>query len=355
VSSLNEPRLSVIVPAHRCAGVLPRSLGALRASDLPRDGWELIVVDDASRDDTPDVARRYADRVVRLMGSPSGPAYARNRGVEAARGEIVVFIDADVCVHPDTLRGFQELFDREPGLGAAFGAYDTAPAARGVVSQYRNLVHHYCHSLHAGEAETFWAGCGAVRREAFLRVGGFDELAYRRPQVEDIELGYRLRERGYRILLDPSLQATHLKRWTLASVLVTDLRDRGIPWVQLLLDDSGRARRTSLNVRPEEKFATGLTGLAGLLVVVALVLQAPHWLGAALALVGMVLVLNAHLLRWFVHQRGLLFGVLVVPLRLLYYGVNGTAVLIVWAQRLLQPPLVARSTPVVTRVQPPGD
>ena len=65
-----RPYLSVIVPAHQSADILPKSLAALRASDLPREGWELIVVDDASTDDTALVAARYADTVVQLAGNP---------------------------------------------------------------------------------------------------------------------------------------------------------------------------------------------------------------------------------------------------------------------------------------------
>src|SRR6185436_15848936 len=98
-----NPYLSVIVPAHNSVAVLDRCLTALASSGLPRESWELIVVDDGSTDATELVAARYADVAVRLAGNPHGPAYARNRGAEASRGEVLVFVDADVVVHPDTL------------------------------------------------------------------------------------------------------------------------------------------------------------------------------------------------------------------------------------------------------------
>jgi glycosyltransferase involved in cell wall biosynthesis len=144
-------------------------MDALAASDLPREFWELIVVDDASTDGTAGLAAGYADAVIRLTGRPSGPSYARNRGAEVARGEVLVFVDADVCVHRDTLRRFAWVFVDEPGVDAAFGSYDDQPPAPGLVSQYRNLLHHHIHQQSAGEAETFWAGCGAVRRQVPLR------------------------------------------------------------------------------------------------------------------------------------------------------------------------------------------
>ena len=76
----------------------------------------------------------------------------------------MVFFDADVLVRPDTLTRYAVLFANEPTVAAAFGAYDDRPTEPGAVSQYRNLLHHFTHLSNAGEAYTFWAGCGAVRR-----------------------------------------------------------------------------------------------------------------------------------------------------------------------------------------------
>jgi hypothetical protein len=325
-----RPRLSLIVPARQAEELLPRSLGALLATDLPRQQWELIVVVDVCPDATAEVAARYADRVIRLKGAPAGPAFARNRGCEAARGEILVFIDADVCVHPSTLRLIAEVFTKEPEVGAVFGAYDTRPAAAGVVSQYRNLLHHYVHAQNPGEAETFWTGCGAVRRDAFLRVGGFDAERFPRPQIEDVDLGYRLRAAGCRILLRPEIQCTHLKTWTLPAMIVTDLRDRGIPWTLLALRSGSSSRRATLNLKPREKVCTALVGLAGLLALTALALQSLPWLALAAVPVAGMLGLNAPLLRWFARERGVAFALAVVPLRVLYYCINGLSAASGW-------------------------
>ena len=164
----DSPLLSVIMPAHNAAGMLPRTLAGLRNSDLPREAWELIVVDDGSTDDTSLIAARYADTVVTLPGKAHGPAYARNRGFEVSRGEIVVFIDADCVVHTDTLSRLADRFAADPDLGAAFGSYDDRPPAAGLMSQYRNLIHHFVHHQNAGFVETFWAGAGAIRRSSPL-------------------------------------------------------------------------------------------------------------------------------------------------------------------------------------------
>ncbi len=325
----DRPFLSVVVPAYNGTRVLPQALAALAASDLPREHWELVVVDDGSSDDTAAVAARWADAVVRLPGPPHGPAYGRNRGVEAALGDVLVFVDADVCVHPDTLRRFAELFSIERDLAAAFGSYDAEPPAPGLVTQYRNLLHHYHHQRHEGEAETFWAGCGAVRRAAFLNAGKFDEWHYDRPSVEDIELGHRLRAQGGRIALRPEIQCSHLKRWTLYSMLRTDLLDRGIPWMRLLLHEGRIGSMQALNLKLQEKINTALVGLA--LVCAMLALRfGPLWLAIAGLLLVPVLLTNLDLYRFFVRQRGLLFTLGVLPLHLVYYFLNGCSAALGW-------------------------
>lgn len=326
-----EPRLSVIVPAFNGARVLSESLPALEASDLPREMWELIVVDDASTDDTAVVAQRHADTVVRLEGAAHGPAYARNRGSEAARGGILVFIDADVCVQPATLRQFLDVFAAEPDVAAVFGAYDTTPRAAGLVSQYRNLLHHYVHASQAGDADTFWAGCGAIRRSAFVRAGRFDAQRYARPQIEDIELGYRLRSQGRRILLRPEIQGTHLKHWTLRGMIRNDVRDRGIPWLRLLLEREAVGGGT-LNVRAEERWLTAVTALALLALAAAPLTRSWIPAGFAVACVLLILARNAALFRWFAQVRDRGFALRIVPLRLLYYVLNAITVGIVAVQ-----------------------
>lgn len=327
--STRPPLLSVIVPAHQAAKVLPRSLGALADSDLPRACWELIVVDDASTDGTDQIAASWADVVVRLPGAPHGPSYARNRGSEVARGEILVFIDADVCVHGDALRRFAWAFLDQPDVSAVFGAYDASPDAPGLVSQYRNLLHHYVHMRDRGEAVTFWAGCGAIRAAAFAAAGSYNEWHFSRPQIEDIELGGRLRDLGHRIVLRPEIQGTHLKRWRLRDVVRTDLNDRGVPWTRLLIQRGEVRVARSLNLRGSEKACTVLAGL-GLVAIAAGVVLSPWWLLALPAALGPVLWMNRDLYAFFRRHRGLWFALRVLPLHLLYYVLNGVSVVSGW-------------------------
>ncbi len=355
----SRPKITVIVPVYQGTRVLPASLGALSESDLPRNQWELIIVDDASTDGTSELAAAYADTLVRLAGKPRGPAYARNRGFEASRGEIIVFIDADVCVHSDTLSKFAHAFDEQPDVASIFGSYDDEPAGTGVVSQFRNLMHHYVHHRNAGDAETFWAGCGAVRASVFAQVGMFDEWHYSRPQIEDIELGRRLRQHGHRIVLRPEIQGTHLKRWTLWNMLTTDLRHRGVPWMWLLLKEGPSAGSEALNVRTVEKWCTALIGSIWPALIAALVFRS-LWplLWVAFAVVCVV-TLNSRFYGYLRRVRGVGFALSAILLHLLCYVVNSVSVISGWFMHALfgepvPPEDVTAQAEVGVATWPPG-
>ncbi len=183
-----------------------------------------------------------------MVDSPAGmgPAGARNVGAMRATGSILVFVDSDVVVHPDVFTRIRAAFEAEPELAAIFGSYDDLPSLHGVVSTFRNMLHHYVHQSSGGVATTFWAGLGAVRREAFVAVDGFDDWRFRSPSVEDIELGLRLASAGGLIRLDPEIQGTHLKRWRVRTMLLTDLLYRGTPWTALMLERGPQAARLNL-------------------------------------------------------------------------------------------------------------
>ncbi|MCS6926165.1 MAG: glycosyltransferase family 2 protein [Candidatus Binatia bacterium] len=316
--------LSIIVPVYNSRQQLMACLSALVASSSA--DVEVIVVDDASTDDSAMVAAQFPGVQVYRLPQNSGPAAARNEGARHARGEILFFVDADVVVAPDAVRRVRKVFEAQPDLAAVFGSYDDRPSAPGVVSQYRNLLHHFVHQHGNPDASTFWAGCGAIRRAVFAAVGGFDAQRFPRPAIEDIELGYRLRRAGYRILLDKSLRGTHLKRWTLGSMIRTDLMARAIPWTRLLL--SSGQMPNDLNVTRSQWASVALVGAACMALLLAAwwpVLFVP----AGIALGGVV-GLNWRLFAFFARRRGLAFACLCVPLHMLHYCCGGIGYLWSW-------------------------
>jgi glycosyltransferase involved in cell wall biosynthesis len=315
------PLISLIIPVYNGAGVLPRCLEAVAASDYR--SYECIVVDDSSTDQTAAIAAQFSVRVLTFGGGPCGPAHARNRGAAVARGSVLFFVDADVVLHPDALTKVAETFADHPEIGATFGSYDETPAEPGFISQYKNLSHHYVHHQGRSESATFWSGCGAVRRDAFLAVGGFDEKRYARPSIEDIELGYRLRAAGHPIRLNAAIQAKHLKRWTLTGMLKSDFYDRALPWTRLILRD--RNLPDDLNLRFGQRLCALLACallpylvLAGAYTLVAGTVQ--PLLGAPLVLIpAQIVLLNRPFYAFFARKRGIGFAAGVLPLHYLYY------------------------------------
>jgi glycosyltransferase involved in cell wall biosynthesis len=244
--------ISVIIPACDASAHLPRCLEALRKSD--RTPLEVIVIDDGSKDDTRQIASSFGAKVM-VNERRCGPALARNLGTQQAIGNILFFLDSDVCVKPDTLSKVARSFDLDPQLDALIGSYDTAPASPDFISQYRNLMHSYVHQTGAERACTFWSGCGAIRRDVFLEHSGFSE-DYGRPAIEDIELGYRLIRAGRKIVLDRSILVTHLKHWSFWGLVKTDILDRGIPWTELILRD--RFMPNDLNLQLSQRVSVAL-------------------------------------------------------------------------------------------------
>jgi GT2 family glycosyltransferase len=252
-------RVTVIIPVFNGGSDLDKCVSAIAASTQPV--FEIILVDDGSTDGmTQPVATRYGARVIRRE-QMLGPASARNLGALEARGDVIFFTDADVLVDPTAIAVAVRTLDADPGLCAVFGSYDDRPGHAAFLSQYRNLLHHWVHQTGKAEAFTFWTGCGAIRREVLLQVGGFSEN-YARPSIEDIELGARLRAAGFRIRLEKTMLGQHLKCWRFWNMLKTDIFHRGVPWMRLVLRE-GHAS-SDLNLNLSSRIATLLAGLFGL-------------------------------------------------------------------------------------------
>ena len=346
-----RPRLSVVIPVNNGGRDFECCLRGLRDSTWP--DYELVVVDDGSTDDTAGQAEQAGARVIRHP-TKLGPAAARNAGALAAEAPLIFFLDADVAVHPEAIARAMARFDADPGLAGLFGSYDANPSAPGLVSRFRNLLHHYVHQAgafvdDARPARTFWTGCGLIRRDVFLDAGGFDPQLYRRPAIEDIELGYRVTRLGHRIVLARDVQATHLKCWSLVEMVRTDVFRRGVPW--MLLMKRSRIVETDLNVSRSQRACVAATGL-GLIGALASI-RFPAFLALLPASLAAVVALNRDFYRFLVRSRGLAFAVASAPLHLLYYCCCGASVVIAEALWLAsEQPAPAPSGRRLDRVDP---
>lgn len=258
-----------------------------------------------------------------VLKSKGGPAKARNTGARIAKGDILCFIDSDIIIPKNLLKKVALEFEHNPTIAAIFGSYDDEPGKSNFLSQYRNLIHHYVHQSGKEEAFTFWSGFGAIRKEVFEKMNGFDEVTYPKPSIEDIDLGYRLKKAGYRIKLCKDLQVKHLKRWTAWSMVKVDFFNRALPWTNLILNNKQIAN--DLNLKTKDRIAVTLVFI---LIINCLFL---FWLPALAYLIPIILVLflsvNRGLIQFFYQKKGLLFTIRVIPWNLIFYFISGLAFL----------------------------
>ena len=325
--TLTAADVSVVLPVGGPHAALERCLESIAMLDPPPG--EVVVVLDGVETELPPAAREIGVRVVRLA-ERCGPAVARNRGAAAARGSLLFFVDSDVELPAVTLGRALSALASDEQPAAVFGSYDDAPADPSLISQYRNLLHHWVHQQAREEASTFFGACGMIRREAFDEVGGFDER-FARPSVEDIELGNRLRRAGYRIRLAKNLRVTHLKRWRALEMLRTDLWRRAVPWTELMLAEGELL--DDLNLRRRDRVSVAL---AWAILPAAIVgcWWPPLW-GAAAAAALALLVLNGDFYRFLRRRRGTAFALAALPWHWLYFLTCGAGFAIGWLRHAL--------------------
>jgi len=195
-NTATPPSVSVVIPAYNSAAHVGQLLASLFAQTYPRARYEIILVDDGSRDATAAVARRTlarwdgASRVLRQRNG--GPASARNAGLRAASADVVAFIDADCVADPDWLASLIRAL--ATGAAGAGGPVRTRASA-GWVAGYLDAAQFYRQRAHGAAVDYLLTANAAFRRDALARVGGFIE----RPGVwaEDADLSFRLKRQGY--------------------------------------------------------------------------------------------------------------------------------------------------------------
>lgn len=196
--------ISIIIPAYNAAHTLAPCLHALQNQQDAPAPYEIIVIDDGSTDATADIAR--AANATVISQPKSGPAAARNIGLQKASGDIACFTDAD-CVPSSTwLREITAPLHSNPALTATKGTYTTSQPqlfARFVQIEYEEKYDH----LLTYDAITFMDFYSAAcRRQTLLDIGAFDE---RYPNSEDRELSYRLAAAGYLMAFQPTAVVSH--------------------------------------------------------------------------------------------------------------------------------------------------
>jgi len=197
--------VSVIIPAYNAARTLPACLKALEDQTLSRSSYEIIVVDDGSTDATREIARSHG---VRLLTQPNhGPAAARNLGVRAAQGEVLLFTDADCAPARDWIAAMIKPL-ADPEIVGVKGVYRTRQreiVARFVQAEYEDKYDKMRRERYIDFVDTYAA---AYRKCVFANGQGFDP-AFPRASGEDIEFSYRLARQGYKMVFAPQAVVYH--------------------------------------------------------------------------------------------------------------------------------------------------
>ncbi len=315
--SSQEISVSVIIPVHRVDKAFSECINSVINALSGND--ELIIIADGIDGKS---LNFLSDSNIKILstGKISGPAIARNLGGQTAKGDLLFFVDSDVTIPSDTLKNIISIFSNNDEVKALIGSYDDDPAAPNFFSQYKNLFHHYTHQTSNENASTFWGACGAIRKDIFIALGGYDEN-YSQPSIEDIELGYRIVNAGYKILLYKKLQVKHYKKWSFSSIIKTDFFNRAIPWTKLMF----RHNRflNDLNLKNPTRFSVFIFFLF------LLFASGSFWLSELLILSSasglLLIIINFPLYHFFQKKRGRWFALKVIPMHWLYLFYSGIA------------------------------
>jgi len=298
--------LSIIVPTYNSEKTLKSCLTGIRNSH-DKD-YEVIVVDDGSVDEgTSLIAKEYADNVIEHRDN-LGRSHARNTGVKHTQGDILLFIDSDVVIRPDTITKIKDYFHSHPEIDAVSGLLSTEHPHQNFFSQYKNLYMNYIFSKLPERVNFLYGSCHAVRRDALVPYGTDVKIA------DDTELGQRLVRRGSQIAFLRDLDVVHLKEYSFKSFVINDFR---IPfdWANIFIRYRGwkqlNQNKTGYLHSPQEQLVSVV--LAPVILLLSLVSFVFHSVWIPTAMLGVLwYVLNHRFFVFMSKERGVTFGILSV-------------------------------------------
>ena len=269
--------ISVIIPVKDGAQTLPACLEALLHQDGQQFGvdFEIIVVDDGSRDESANLAAQMGVRVVSQANA--GPAAARNLGASLAGGQLLAFTDADCIPMPDWLRQMSAPFENELVVGVK-GTYATRE--RRLVPRFVQVeyAHKYERMLRLERIDFIDTYSAAYRREIFMQNGGFDPI-FPVPSVEDQEFSFRLASKGYWLVFQPAAVVLHRHDRSLGEYA---LRKYGIGyWKAVMINWLPEKTFSDAHTPPSQRWQIVLLGLCVAAGFISLAWRPAGWLALA--------------------------------------------------------------------------
>jgi glycosyltransferase involved in cell wall biosynthesis len=227
----NARDVSVIISTFNRSATLRKCLDALAKQTLEMNKFEVIVCDDGSTDNTEKEVKNYPApyKLIYRKHTNKGPAAARNIGIRSATGNYLLFINDDSIAEPDLLeQHLHRLIQKQDQKVAVLGRFSLLPdytrSLFGYTIENSDLLFEYNkmqpEQLH--DYRFFYTGNISIARAAVLDVGMFDEN-FCGPAAEDIELGYRLQKKGYKVFYEPKCIAWHNHELSIENFCKTNL------------------------------------------------------------------------------------------------------------------------------------
>ena len=210
-----RPKVSVIVPTYNASSTIEKCLESILNQDYP--DLELIVVDDASNDDTLKKVSTFKTKIISNQKN-YGAAYSRNVGVENTTSEIVVFVDSDVTLPPDATWKAIKKFQEYPNILAVGGIYSENSSNLNFISDFKNLDLAYRGLRNSKFVKYLGSLFLAIRKDTFLKSGGFSTKFAGSSYVEDVEFGYRVSQGKEVMFSDSGIKVDHLKSYSFSSL-----------------------------------------------------------------------------------------------------------------------------------------
>ena len=211
--------ISIVVPNYNGEITIKKCLDFIFSQNY--DNFEVVVVDDCSTDNSIEIIRSYQKVKLIELNKNQGPAVARNEGADNSKGDIIVFVDSDVCLPESALSLIKKTFEEEQDTQAIVGMPDRFCKFENMCSQHFNLRVHFNYLNLPPYISIIYGSIFAVRRKTFFEVGGLD-ARFKTAGVEDDDLGIRISQKGYKIKHLKNLQINHYKPVSLRKLIKND-------------------------------------------------------------------------------------------------------------------------------------
>jgi len=297
-----RPKLSVIIPTYNSQSSIEKCLNSILNQDYPK--LEVIVVDDASKDETLKIISTYP---VKLISNPanSGAAYSRNLGVKNmdTESEIIVFVDSDIMAPATAVSAAVKDFLDKPEILAVGGIYSQNSRNLNFISDFKNMDLAYRGGLCTQYVKYLGSFFLAIRKTSFLESGGF-LTDFSGASVEDIEFGYRVTKGEASMYIDKKILLDHLKTYTLFTMLKTDFK-RIINMIKVIKKSKGHYKAGEHAPLPYmiNLFFPGLILLAAVIEIIFKL----KWL--TLLAVSIFIINNSVFLYFLLKKRGFIFSI----------------------------------------------